>query len=80
MHTGRRLHESGLGAAKQLHRLRDLIQQGDAEGFASELNLDPRRTRHWFDQEFTGEGYGADVITALGTLVLSRIVVDSKHR
>jgi hypothetical protein len=51
-------------------RLRSLVQQGDAEGFARELGLDPNRTRDWFEQGLAQEGYGADVIGAVGTHML----------
>lgn len=61
-------------APAQLHRLRSLVEQGDAEGFAKGLNLDAGQTRQWFDDGFPHEGYGAEVLRALGTLVLSRIV------
>ena len=32
-----------------LHHLRNLVQQGNAEAFTKVLNLDPGRTRTWFD-------------------------------
>jgi hypothetical protein len=57
----------------RLEHLRNLVQQGDAEAFASELNLDPGRTRQWFDQGFTHEGYGAEVIRALGTYIMKAL-------
>jgi hypothetical protein len=58
----------------QLHRLRNLVQQGDADAFANELKLDPVRTGQWFDQGFTLEGYGAEVTKAIGILVLTKIL------
>ena len=51
-------------------RVTSFVEQNDAEAFARELNLDPVRTREWFDQGFTQEGYGAEVIKALGTHML----------
>jgi hypothetical protein len=47
-----------------------LVQRGDARGFAKELKLDPDRTRQWFEQGLTQEGYGTEVIRALGTHML----------
>jgi hypothetical protein len=44
------------------------------------LKLDPRRTRKWFDQGFPHDGYGAEVIKALGALVLERIVATIPDR
>lgn len=79
MHGKDEAHESR-SAPKQLHHLRDLVQQDDAEAFANELNLDPGRTREWFDQGLTNEGYGAEVIKALGTLVLTRILTPVRNR
>ena len=67
-------HEPARSGPVQLHRARQLLQQGDAEGFAKELDLEPRRTREWFEHGFPHDGYGADVIRALGTLVLTRIL------
>jgi hypothetical protein len=63
-----------------LEKLRNLVQQGDAEAFANELNLDPRRTRQWFDQGFTQEGYGAEVIRALGAIALMKILTTMHDR
>jgi hypothetical protein len=80
MHGKGEAHESPRTAPKQLHHLRNLVQQDDAEAFANELNLDPGRTRQWFDQGFTQEGYGAEVIRALGTLVLTRIFSTARDR
>lgn len=57
----------------QLGKLRELMQQGDAESFARELNLDAARTREWFAQGFTEDGYGVDVIKALGTAGLRKM-------
>ena len=57
----------------RLEHLRNLGQQGNAEAFVTELNLDPGRTRTWFDQGFTHQGYGTEVIKALGTYVLGEI-------
>lgn len=59
-----------------MHRfehLRKLVQKGDAEAFASELGLDPHLTRSWFEQGSTPEGYGAEVISALGTHLLKAL-------
>jgi len=72
--------ESSRSAPAQLHRLRSLLQQGDAEGFARELNLDADKTRQWFARGFTQNGYGAEVIKALGALVLTRIVAPAGNR
>jgi hypothetical protein len=47
-----------------------LVQQRDAGAFAKALNLDPDQTRQWFQLGFTQEGYGAEVIRALGTHML----------
>jgi hypothetical protein len=80
VHGKGEVHESSRSAPVQLHHVRNLLQRGDAEGFATELNLDPRRTRQWFEQGFPHEGYGADVIRALGTLVLGRIVASKRQR
>lgn len=66
--------ESSRHGPAQLHRLRDLLQRRDAEGFATELNLDPTETRLWFDRGFGHDGYGAEVVRAVGTLVLERIL------
>jgi hypothetical protein len=57
----------------RLEHLRNLVQQGDAEGFARAIGLDPVRTRQWFDQGFTQEGYGDEVIKALGTHVMKAL-------
>lgn len=78
MHEQGEAHRSSRLAPAQLHRLRDLLQQGDAEGFAHELNLDVHQTRQWFDEGFTKDGYGAEVIKALGTLVLTRILTPAR--
>lgn len=80
MHDGGEPQESSRTAPKQLHHLRNLVQQGDAEAFAHELNLDPSRTREWFDHGFTREGCGTQVIHALGSLVLTRILTTSRDR
>lgn len=61
----------------RLEHLRNIVQQGDAEGFAKELNLDPGRTREWFDLGFRQEDYGAEVIRTLGAHVLKALT--SKH-
>jgi hypothetical protein len=58
-------------------RLRKLVQQGDAEGFAGTMNLDPLRTRHWFAEGFPPDGYGEEVIVAMGTHMLK--VLTSPH-
>jgi hypothetical protein len=47
MHGNDEAHELARSAPKQLHHLRDLVQQDDSEAFANELNLDPGRTREW---------------------------------
>ena len=73
-------HVSSRTAPAQLHRLKELVQRGDAEGFAHELNLDPRRTREWLEQGFPQDGYGAKVIKALGAMVLTRIVAPNPDR
>lgn len=78
------MHETGEAHAvphgpAQLHRLKDLIQRGDAEGFAKELNLDSNETRQWFEHGFTADGYGAQVIQAIGTLVLYGILTTSSR-
>lgn len=73
-------HELSRTAPKQLHHLRSLVQQGDAEAFANELKLDAGRTRQWFEQGFRREGYGADVIMALGILVFTGIVTTMPDR
>lgn len=80
MHQQGEAPESSRLAPAQLHRLRDLLQQGDAEGFANELNIDVHQTRQWFDEGFRQDGYGAEVIRALGTLVLTRILTTSRDR
>jgi hypothetical protein len=72
-------HDVPRNAPAQLHRLRDLIQRGDAEGFAKELNLDSNETREWFKHGFTAEGYGAKVTQAIGTFVLNRILTTSSR-
>jgi hypothetical protein len=51
-------------------RLMSLVQRGDADGFAKELDLDPDRTRQWFEQGCTQAGYGAEVIRTLGAHML----------
>jgi len=80
MHGKGEAHELSRSAPAQLHHLRSLVQQADAESFAKELNLDPHRTRQWFKQGFPHEGYGAEVINALGALVLMRIVATTRDR
>jgi hypothetical protein len=72
-------HDVPRSTPAQLHRLRDLIQRGNAEGFAKELNLDSNETREWFEHGFTAEGYGAKVIQAIGTFVLNRILITSNR-
>ena len=64
----------------RLHHLRNLVQRGNAEAFAKELNLDPGRTRTWFDQGFTHQGYGTEVTKALGAYVLDEILTTSASR
>jgi hypothetical protein len=53
------------GREKQRHASSASPQEpgsaGNAEAFAKELNLDPGRTRTWFDQGFTHQGYGTEV-------------------
>lgn len=75
-------HELPPNAPTQVHlpQLRKWVQQGDAEGFAKALNLDPGRTRQWFDHGFAHEGSGAEVTKALGTLVLMKIFTTSCDR
>lgn len=80
MHERGEAHQSSQLAPAQLHRLRDLVKQRDAEGFANELNLDVHQTREWFDEGFRQDGYGAEVIRTLGTLVLTRILTTSRDR
>jgi hypothetical protein len=80
MHEQGEAHRSSRLAPAQLHRLRDLLQQGDVEGFANELNLDVHQTRQWFDEGFRQDGYGAEVIKVLGTLVLRTILTTSGDR
>lgn len=65
----------------RLEHLRELVQKGDADRFARELGLDPRQTRQWFDQNFTTEGYGAEVIRVLGTHVVKALTTaHDEHR
>jgi hypothetical protein len=82
MHGKGMAHELPPNAPTQVHleHLRKWVQQGDAEAFAKALNLDPGRTRQWFDQGFTHEGYGAEVMKALGTLALMKIFATASHR
>jgi hypothetical protein len=80
VHERGEAHQSSRLAPAQLHRLRALLQQGDAEGFANELNLDVHQSRQWFDEGFRQDGYGATVIKAVGTLVLTRILTTSRDR
>ena len=80
MHEKSEAHDSARTGPAQLHRLRDLLQHRDAEGFASELRLDAHKTRQWFDRGFTQEGYGAEIIQALGTLVLTRMLITTGAR
>ena len=44
------------------------------------LNLDPGRTRTWFDQRFTHKGYATEVTKALGAYVLDEILTTSASR
>lgn len=80
MHEQGEADRSSRLAPAQLHRLRDLVKQGDAEGFANELNLDVDQTRQWFDEGFRQDGYGAEVIKALGTLVLTRMLTTARDK
>jgi hypothetical protein len=64
----------------QLHHLRNLLHRGDTQGFANELNLNPQETRQWFERGFPHEGYDGEVIRALGTLVLTRMVTTTRDR
>ena len=64
----------------RLHHLRNLVQRRNAEAFAKELNLDPGRTRTWFDQGFTHQGYGTEVTKAFGAYVLDEILTTSVSR
>jgi hypothetical protein len=57
----------------RLEHLRNLVQQGDAEGFARVMGLDPVRTRQWFADDFPQEGYGKEVIVAIGAHVLKAL-------
>lgn len=66
--------------AHRLECLRNLSQQANASAFAMELNLDPGRTRTWFDQGFTRQGYGTEVIKALGSYVLDEILTNNTRR
>lgn len=79
MHEKGEAHEIPRSGPAQLHRLRDLIQQGDAEGFAKELNLDSSEIRQWFAHGFRDDGYGAKVIQAIGTFVLNGILTTSNR-
>lgn len=72
--------EAGTGGMNLLHHLRELIRNGNADAFAQELNLDPDQTQIWFDQGFTPEGYGAEVIKALGAHVLDRMMLLRSRR
>lgn len=63
---------------RRRERLMSLVQRGDAGGFAKELNLDPDRTHQWFERGFTQEGYGAEVIRALGTHML-KVLTSTRH-
>lgn len=80
------MHETGLARAggmsgpAQLHRLREGVQRGDADVFARELNLDPHETARWFEEGFGAGGYGAEVVKALGLLVLQRMVLTSPRK
>ncbi len=65
-----------------MHRfdhLRMLVQQGEAEAFARELNLDPRLTRQWFDHGFPQEDYGTEVIKVLGAHMLKALTAKGKR-
>jgi hypothetical protein len=62
-----------------LHRRERLGSQGNSEGFAKELGLDPNRTRDWFEQGLAQEGYGAEVIRALGTHML-KVLTSARDR
>jgi hypothetical protein len=64
----------------RLEHLGNLVQQRNAEAFAKELNLDPGRTRTWFDQGFTHQGYGTEVTKALGAYVLDEILTTTRDR
>ena len=80
MHETETGQERGVSGPVQLHRLRELLQQDDAEAFARELNLDPRETARWFESGFAADGYGAEVVKALGLLVLQRMVLTPPRR
>jgi hypothetical protein len=62
-----------------MHHLRELIRQRDAEAFAKELNLDPGQTRTWFNQGFTHDGYGVEVIKSVGAHALDRMLLTSQR-
>ena len=64
----------------RLEHLGNLGQQGNAEAFATELNLDPGLTRTWFDKGFTRQGYGTEVIKALRAYVLDEILTTNARR
>ena len=49
MHQSGPAEQRGLSGPAQLHRLRELLQRGDAETFARELNLDSQQTARWFE-------------------------------
>ena len=57
----------------RLQRLRKLVQQGDAEGFARAMGLDAVQTRQWFAEGFPQEGYGKEVVVAVGSHVLKAL-------
>ena len=80
MHETEPAQERGASGPTQLHRLRELLQRGDAEAFARELNLDPDETARWFEGGFATDGYGAEALTALGLLVLRRMLLTSPRR
>ena len=80
MHQTGPAHERGLSGPAQLHRLRELLQRGDADTFARELDLDSQQTARWFESGFGPDGYGSEVVKALGVLVLQRMLLSAPQR
>lgn len=64
----------------RMEHLRNLVQQGDAEGFARAVDLDPVRTRQWFERGFPQEGYGQEVIVAVGSHVVKALTSPHEER
>lgn len=61
----------------RMEHLRNMVQQGDAEGFARAVGLDPVRTLQWFELGFPQEGYGQAVAIAVGSHVVKALT--SRH-